>query len=89
MRTRLAARERDYSPRDGNLFFEDARADEVARIVELGRTQFIEDVEEIFDDPAFPVGVERMLLGTAAPGPHTRYPTCASFRGITDVTFPE
>jgi len=70
-----------------NLYFEATRADKIARIVELRCTHFIDDLEEIFDDPGFPPGVERMLFATAATVPHNRYPTYGSFREIADVFF--
>jgi len=72
---------------EGNLYFEDTRADKIARIAELRCTHFIDDLEEVFDDPAFPAGVERMLFATAATVPHSRYPTYASFHEIAYVLF--
>jgi hypothetical protein len=72
---------------EANLYFEDTRADKIARIVQLRCTHFIDDLEEVFDDPAFPSNVERMLFATAATVPHSRYATYASFREIADVLF--
>jgi hypothetical protein len=72
---------------EGSLYFEDTRADKIARIVALRCTHFIDDLEEVFDDPTFPAGVERMLFATTATVPHSRYPTYASFREIADVLF--
>ncbi len=70
-----------------NVYFEDTRGDKIARIAELRCTHFIDDLEEVFDDPAFPADVERMLFATTATVPHSRYPTYASFREIADVLF--
>jgi hypothetical protein len=70
-----------------NLYFEDTRADKIARIVALRCTHFIDDLEEVFDDPAFPADVERMLFAAAATVPHSRYPAYASFHEIADVIF--
>jgi hypothetical protein len=64
-----------------NVYFEDTRALKIARIVSLGCTHFIDDLEEVFDDPAFPFGVERILLGTTD-GKHRPYQTFASFGEI-------
>ncbi len=45
-----------------NVYFEDTRADKIARIISLGCTHFIDDLEEVFEDPAFPSGVEKFLF---------------------------
>jgi hypothetical protein len=66
-----------------NVYFEDTRAEKIARIVALRCTHFIDDLEEVFDDPSFPAGVERLLLdGSATSRAH---PTYASFREIADA----
>jgi hypothetical protein len=44
------------------LYFEDDRANKLARIGALGCTHFIDDLEEVFTDPLFPAGVRRILL---------------------------
>jgi hypothetical protein len=70
---------------EGNVYFEDTRAEKIARIVELDCTHFIDDLEEVFDDPTFPTHVERLLLTGAtgrADAPYRRY---ASFREIADA----
>jgi hypothetical protein len=68
---------------EGNVYFEDTRAEKIARIVALRCTHFIDDLEEVFDDPAFPRDIERLLLSSAASsGSH---PTYASFREIADA----
>ncbi|HTU69725.1 MAG TPA: hypothetical protein VMF11_05340 [Candidatus Baltobacteraceae bacterium] len=65
-----------------HLYFEGTRAEKIARIIQLQCTHFIDDLEEVFDDPAFPANVERMLLSTAAAVPRGRYRAYASFRDI-------
>jgi hypothetical protein len=71
------------------VYFEGTRTEKIARIVALGCTHFIDDLEEVFDDPAFPSGVERLLLtmteGVSA-GPYRRY---RSFREIIDALIAE
>ncbi len=64
------------------LYFEDTREEKVARIAELGCTHFIDDLEEVFCDPGFPAGVERMLLATSDTQPLGPYQTYASFGEI-------
>lgn len=72
---------------ESNVYFEDTRAGKIARIVALRCTHFIDDLEEVFDDPAFPRDVERLLLTSAASsGSH---PTYASFREIADALVAE
>jgi hypothetical protein len=74
---------------ENNVYFEGTRTEKIARIVALGCTHFIDDLEEVFDDPAFPSGVERLLLtmteGVSA-GPYRRY---RSFREIIDALIAE
>jgi hypothetical protein len=68
-----------------NLFFEGTRAEKIARIISFGCTHFIDDLEEVFDDPAFPEGVERLhfsAVRTATPG---SYRTYATFQEIADA----
>lgn len=68
-----------------SLYFEDTRADKIARIVGLRCTHFIDDLEEVFDDPSFPVDVERLLFTSAANVPAGRYRCYASFGEIADA----
>lgn len=46
----------------GAVFFEDTRATKIARIAALGCTHFIDDLEEVFREPAFPAAIRRYLL---------------------------
>jgi len=64
------------------IYFEDTRARKIARIVALRCTHFIDDLEEVFDDAAFPAGVERLLLGLDHATPTRPYRTYASFHEI-------
>jgi hypothetical protein len=52
-----------------NVFFEGTRAEKLARIKTLDCTYFIDDLEEVLSDPAFPAGVTRILFadGQAVP----------------------
>lgn len=47
------------------VFFEDTRADKVARIGATGCAVFIDDLAEVLVDPAFPPGIERLLFSTS------------------------
>jgi hypothetical protein len=44
-----------------DVFFESSRAEKCGRIRALGCTHFIDDLEEVFTEPAFPTGVEKIL----------------------------
>ena len=46
----------------GSIFFADDRAQKLARIAALDCSHFIDDLEEVFADPAFPRGVRRILF---------------------------
>lgn len=70
-----------------NVYFEDTREDKIARIIGLGCTHFIDDLEEVFDDPAFPGDVERLLFTTSAEHPAGRHRAYASFGEIADALF--
>jgi hypothetical protein len=67
---------------EDRLFFEDTREQKIARIIALGCTHFIDDLEEIFNDPSFPAGVRSMLLSTSVPPPQGPFETFASFNEI-------
>jgi hypothetical protein len=67
------------------VFFEDDRQRKLDRIGELGCTHFVDDLEEVLGDPAFPEGVERLLYapcGACAAGPWRR---CASWTEVGDA----
>jgi hypothetical protein len=51
-----------------NVFFADTRDEKIARIGMLGCTVFIDDLEEVFVDPAFPHHISRILF-TSGSGP--------------------
>lgn len=52
-----------------HVFFEETRADKIARIAAAGCTLFIDDLAEVLVDPAFPAGVERILFSTSGEPP--------------------
>jgi hypothetical protein len=68
-----------------NLYFEDTRAEKIARIVRLRCTHFVDDLEEVFDDPTFPSSVERLLFVKSASVPGSRHRSFASFSEIADA----
>ncbi len=68
-----------------HLYFESTRAEKIARIIQLRCTHFIDDLEEVFNDPAFPTNVERMLLSAAVSVPIASYRAYTSFHEIAHV----
>lgn len=62
---------------EDHLFFETTRGEKIERIRAVGCAHFIDDLEEVFREPAFPAAVARHLLcrdGAALPaGPFTAY----------------
>jgi hypothetical protein len=55
-----------YDIRIENVYFEESRAEKVARIAALDCTCFIDDLEEVLGDPAFPVDVAPILFSERA-----------------------
>lgn len=50
------------------VFFEATRADKLARIERAACTHFVDDLPEIFAEPGFPAGVQRLLYAPAGAG---------------------
>lgn len=47
-----------------HVYFESSRAEKISRIEHLGITHFIDDLEETFDEHAFPSGVTKILYSS-------------------------
>jgi hypothetical protein len=68
------------------VFFESTRAEKLSRIAELGCDWFIDDLAEVFSDPAFPPGVRRILFGQTNPSLRDCF-ACATWREIEERIF--
>lgn len=68
------------------VYFEDTRQDKIARIAQIGCTHFIDDLEEVLSDPAFPAGVERILFSDVAPASAPCI-VCTTWRHIEEQVF--
>jgi hypothetical protein len=66
------------------VFFEATRALKVARIGALGVTHFIDDLEETFEDPGFPAGVQKILYAEKALARDNNVRGFAAWNGILD-----
>jgi hypothetical protein len=72
-------------PRD-NVYFESSRAAKLRRIARLGCTHFVDDLEEVLNDPEFPPSVERILFSdTAASG--LPFAVCPTWQRVEKVVF--
>lgn len=87
-------REHRLFDRDGfglspaEVYFESTRQEKVNRILHLGCTHFIDDLEETFAEPGFPSEVDKILY--APHGPVSRLSavrTMASWQEICDALF--
>jgi hypothetical protein len=72
-----------------NVFFESSRADKLRRIAMLGCTHFIDDLEEVLSDPAFPPIHRILFRAQDVPGSSPRYPICATWDKIQAEVFSE
>jgi hypothetical protein len=72
----------------GDIFFEPTREAKCRRIAELGCSHFIDDLEEVFREPAFPLAVERLLLHRGqGPLPRGPFTALADWTAISNVLF--
>lgn len=78
-----------YGVTTDRVFFEATRTDKIARIAALNCGFFIDDLEEVLSDPAFPDGVTRVLLAERANGDARSLIHCRTWRDVTGVVFRE
>jgi len=67
------------------VYFEGTRAGKLARIGALACDWFIDDLAEVFSDPAFPPGVRRILFSSAQGAPNCI--VCPTWRAIEECIF--
>jgi hypothetical protein len=78
----------EFGISSSNVFFEGTRSEKLARIAALSCTHFIDDLEEVLVDPAFPPSVERILFGEREElSSAALYAVCATWRDIEDRIF--
>jgi hypothetical protein len=79
---------RDFAVSTENVFFESTRADKLRRIAALSCTHFIDDLEEVLTDPAFPPGVTRILFAGGASQPAVApYVVCPTWHSVEEHIF--
>jgi hypothetical protein len=70
-----------------NVFFEDTRTDKLRRIANLACTHFIDDLEEVLNDPNFPP-IRRILFARHRPNADPLpYPICGTWQKIETEVF--
>jgi hypothetical protein len=70
-----------------DIYFESTRAEKLARIAALALTHFIDDLEEVLSDAAFPPDVERILFADGAQPASPSYISCSTWRDIERQVF--
>ena len=70
-----------------NVFFALTRAEKLARIAAIGCDVFIDDLEEVLDDPDFPAATRRVLFAQAADAGVRPYQICDDWRGVAEAVF--
>ena len=70
-----------------NVWFEGTRAEKLARIGSLSLTHFIDDLEEVLDDPGFPADIERILFAEGGVTHAAPYAVCSSWSEIERQVF--
>lgn len=79
--------EGDYAVGKDNVYFEGTRTGKLARIAKLQLSHFIDDLEEVLTDPAFPENVQRILFAEAAARTNYPFPVYSSWRSIEEHIF--
>lgn len=70
------------------VHFESTRAEKIDRIATLGCRCFVDDLEEVFLEPAFPAGVERILVKHGdSPLPCGPFRAVRSWEEVADAVF--
>ena len=76
------ARRACFAKVGGGVFFEPTRAAKLARIAALAPDLFIDDLPELFDDPDFPPGPERVLFSPSGTGKGQGRIVCRSWAEV-------
>ena len=89
MRSKGLFSDPDFAIAPENVMFASTRAEKLATIARLGCTHFIDDLEEVFADPDFPVGVMPILFAERAGAPGSNVNFCTTWREIAEAVFGE
>lgn len=79
---------KDHGLARENVYFESTRDEKIARIANLDCSHFVDDLEEVLTDPAFPEGVERILFAEGGAGPFEEpIVVCPTWRDVERQVF--
>jgi hypothetical protein len=70
-----------------NIYFESTREEKLSRIAALSLTYFIDDLEEVLTEPAFPPNVKRIFFADDVRPPAAPYVVCSTWRDIEQQVF--
>ena len=70
-----------------DVYFESTRAEKLRRIALLSLTHFVDDLEEVLNDPDFPPNVERILFADGSQPVSSSYTSCPAWRDIERQIF--
>jgi hypothetical protein len=76
-----------FGIRRQDVHFLSTRDEKLARIGELGCDVFVDDLQEVLDDPAFPSQVRRILLSDRAGAEALPYAVCRDWASIEEALF--
>jgi len=76
-----------HGVRPENVFFESTREEKLRRIAALSLTHFIDDLEEVLNDPGFPPNVKRILFTDGEFARTPPYVVCPTWRDIEHQVF--
>lgn len=80
--------EAGFSLRREDVHFASTRSEKLQRIATVGCDVFIDDLEEVLDDPAFPRATHGILFSAQAdPASGCRYTVCHDWRMVEEVVF--
>jgi hypothetical protein len=73
---------------EGHVFFEESKAAKLARIAQVGCTDFVDDLPELLMGPGFPDGVRRILFDPGATGgDHPALARAGSWDAVGELLF--
>lgn len=77
-----------FSMTPGNVHFASSRSEKLGRIADLKCDVFVDDLEEVLEDPGFPGGVRRILFSSqGATTNDVPYHVCRDWRSVEEVVF--
>jgi hypothetical protein len=77
----------EYGIAPENVYFEGTRSEKLARIERLGLSYFIDDLEEVLTDPAFPASVRRILFANTRQSAADGCVMCSNWQEIEELIF--